>query len=102
MTWRDDLTRLLDAIERAEGGRDALLRAVRCSLPSCADYAEARRIAENTVLHRLWDFAMLSDNRNPFIAFLGERWAPVGADNDPYHLNENWVKNVTAAFEGGA
>lgn len=29
-----------------------------------------------------------------FIAFLGRRYAPVGAENDPQGLNQNWVRNV--------
>ncbi|MCX7730169.1 MAG: hypothetical protein N2205_02980, partial [Candidatus Caldatribacterium sp.] len=29
-----------------------------------------------------------------FIAFLGRRWAPVGAANDPKGLNRFWVDNV--------
>jgi hypothetical protein len=29
-----------------------------------------------------------------FIAFLGKRWAPIGAENDPKGLNKFWVDNV--------
>lgn len=29
-----------------------------------------------------------------YIEFLGSRYCPVGADNDPQGLNKNWVKNV--------
>ena len=29
-----------------------------------------------------------------FIDFLGDRYAPVGADNDPGGLNSNWERNV--------
>lgn len=29
-----------------------------------------------------------------FIAFLGRRWAPIGAENDPQGLNRYWVDNV--------
>ena len=31
---------------------------------------------------------------NDFITFLGSRYAPVGADNDPHNLNAHWVRNV--------
>ena len=30
-----------------------------------------------------------------FIAFLGKRYCPVGADNDPNGLNKHWINNVT-------
>lgn len=29
-----------------------------------------------------------------FITFLGSKYCPVGADNDPTGLNQHWVKNV--------
>jgi hypothetical protein len=29
-----------------------------------------------------------------FIAFLGKRWAPIGAENDPKGLNRFWADNV--------
>jgi hypothetical protein len=33
--------------------------------------------------------------RGAFIVFLGKRYCPVGADNDPDGLNKHWIKNVT-------
>lgn len=33
-----------------------------------------------------------------FIHFLGSRYAPIGADNDPTGLNRNWVPNVNHYF----
>ena len=96
MSWKDDFQRLLKAMVQAEGGEEAFIRAVRCSLPETKDFPEAMRIATNTVQHRLWDYAM----RDPdaFIDFLGARWAPVGAANDPTNLNANWTRNVKAVF----
>jgi len=34
-----------------------------------------------------------------FINFLGSRYAPKGAENDPKGLNANWIKNVKAHYE---
>lgn len=34
-----------------------------------------------------------------FIAFLGKRYAPVGAENDPKGLNHFWVDNVRFFYE---
>jgi len=33
--------------------------------------------------------------KESFIVFLGKRYAPVGADNDPKNLNRHWIGNVT-------
>ena len=30
-----------------------------------------------------------------FIKFLGSKYAPIGAENDPTGLNANWVRNVS-------
>jgi len=35
-----------------------------------------------------------SDKSDDFITFLGNRYCPVGAKNDPTNLNKNWIKNV--------
>ena len=36
---------------------------------------------------------------NVFIAYMGRRWAPVGARNDPNGLNKNWIVNVTNFYK---
>jgi len=33
--------------------------------------------------------------KGDFITFLGNRYCPVGAKNDPNGLNKHWIKNVT-------
>lgn len=113
---------LLDAMVRAEGGEDAFLRAIRCSRPLCSSYGEALAIACKTIRNRVlacqqFDIPLYETVRhnamdpwtgeeNPrrlvfsekFIQFLGERWAPVGADNDPQNLNHHWVSNVLSIY----
>lgn len=44
----------------------------------------------NTAL-KTWDG---EGDENDFIQHLGNKYAPVGADNDPKGLNKNWVSNV--------
>ena len=93
-------SKLVDAIVIAEGGPDAMVRAVQCSVPRCKDYQEARQIALHTIDHALtdWGNSQLRSRRAEFIQFLGSRWAPVGVTNDPTNLNVNWVPNVLAAY----
>lgn len=35
-----------------------------------------------------------AQDRRDFIGFLGDRYCPVGADNDPHGLNRHWKGNV--------
>jgi len=34
-----------------------------------------------------------------FVDFMGKRWAPIGAKNDPKNLNKNWPNNVRGALK---
>ena len=36
----------------------------------------------------------LDDGNKSFLIYLGSKYAPIGADNDPHGLNKNWVPNV--------
>ena len=49
-----------------------------------------RQACINTIKHALKDW----NGQGDFIEFLGSRYCPVGAKNDPKGLNKYWVKNV--------
>ena len=40
-----------------------------------------------------------SKEHGDFINFLGSRYAPKGAENDPKGLNANWIKNVKTHYQ---
>ena len=119
----DPFTSLLVAIIRAEGGEAAFIKAIQCSYPKTATFPEALARACKTLRNRVVeyqsrDLGPLMETQaaaamdpwtgealprrllftTTFIEFLGARWAPVGADNDPTALNVNWVPNVTAMY----
>lgn len=48
----------------------------------------------NTINHALRDYEG-EPNAYAFIRFLGSRYCPIGAKNDPKGLNVNWIHNVT-------
>jgi hypothetical protein len=56
-----------------------------------------RQACINTINHALRDW----DGKGDFIEFLGSRYCPIGAKNDPTGLNKNWVKNVTYYYNKG-
>ena len=49
-----------------------------------------RQACINTIEHARRDW----NGKGDFIEFLGNRYCPIGAKNDPKGLNKNWVKNV--------
>lgn len=79
-----DIERLATAIHKAEGNDNyGILKKIKGT--------NYRKACIQTINHALRDWS----GRGDFIAFLGNRYAPViGATNDPKGLNRNWVKNV--------
>lgn len=89
-----DKERLANAIYKAEGGSKTnhpygILAKYKKTTP--------RQACINTIKHALRDW----DGKGDFIVFLGSRYCPVGAANDPTGLNKNWVKNVSYFYYGG-
>lgn len=82
-----NVDKLADAIYIAEGGANTshpygILKKYKVTTP--------RQACINTINHGLKNW----DKRGDFIEFLGSRYCPVGAKNDPTGLNKNWIRNV--------
>lgn len=45
-----------------------------------------------------YDRWVASGCKEDFITFLGNKYCPVGAENDPHGLNKNWIRNVTEFY----
>lgn len=88
---------LIQAVYLAEGGTpDTIIKAVQCSLPSVTTFEKAIEVLCRSAVHAMSDFVESEpDMRGDFIRFWGNRWAPVGANNDPNGLNANWQRNVS-------
>lgn len=41
----------------------------------------------------------IKDKPAKFVDFMQERWAPIGASNDPNNFNANWAGNVRNAIQ---
>jgi hypothetical protein len=86
-----NIEKLATAIYYAEGGTATahpygILAHYKTTTP--------RQACINTIKHALRDW----NGQGDFIAFLGSRYCPVGAKNDPTGLNKNWVKNVKKLY----
>jgi hypothetical protein len=82
-----DKLKLADAIYKAEGGAKTkypygILTKYKHTTP--------RQACINTIRHAQKDW----NGKGDFIKFLGSRYCPVGAKNDPSGLNKNWERNV--------
>ena len=99
LPFQYDTERLVEAIYRAEGGDQATyLNGIRSV--SYKDSSEARRICVNTVVNNKKRFYLQGEHED-YLDFLGSRYCPVGAKNDPKGLNSNWLKNVRYFYNEG-
>jgi len=89
---RDILAPIVAAIRYAENGGKGkeygiLHPRVKPTYRSQAGWCAA-------TVQKNYDRWVKAGSKGEFIVFLGNRYCPVGAENDPNGLNKNWVKNV--------
>ena len=84
---------IVNAIYLAEGGAKTKYPYGILSIDTKGDVAYARKICYNTVRNNKVRFNN-QEKYTDYIEFLGSRYCPIGAENDPKGLNKNWVKNV--------
>lgn len=81
--------KIADAIYIVEGGAKAKVPYGILSVKT----NDPRRICLNTIRNNYlrWQNAGSPDD---YLLFLSNRYAPIGASNDPKGLNNNWLKNL--------
>lgn len=80
---------IVNAIRKAEGVWNYGIKSVKCGTEK-----ECRRVCLRTVHNNRRRYDQGHQPSEDFIKFLANRYAPIGADNDPDGLNQNWQKNV--------
>jgi hypothetical protein len=92
---------LLFAIRKAENGKKG--REFGILHPKCEEEMK-KRPNETLDIQAGWAASTIKKNRErwekegepgDFITYLGNRYAPRKATNDPNNLNKNWIKNVS-------
>lgn len=92
----EDFAKLAQAIRKAENGGHG------------KEYGILNAKANTEELQLRWCLATCwknwlrwqkTDMETPYLVFLANRYAPIGADNDPDNLNINWLPNVVAELE---
>lgn len=101
-----NLYALMLAVRRQENGGKGIEFGVMAAKGT--DLEEQARWAVVTFLKNIerWERATREGNWRPkypnreldYIAYLGNRWAPVGASNDPAGLNQYWIPNVQRLY----
>lgn len=86
--------KVADAIYKVEGGKKAKVPYGILSV-KVKNEEDARRICLNTIKNN-WKRWEKAGKKGDFIDFLANKYAPIGAENDPKNLNKNWSKNIHA------
>lgn len=92
----DYCERVVDAIYKAEGGKSAK---VHYGILSVKTKNPNKTCLEVVRWHYLKWSGSDARYKTDFIPYLRDKYAPLGAKNDPRHLNQNWAKNVTYFME---
>lgn len=90
-------TRLLYAIRKAENGRVG--REFGVLTPEAMRYKDNPEMS--FITQARWAAGTIKKRYKGDLNAFANRWAPVGAENDPTGLNKNWVKNVQYWMGGG-
>jgi len=90
-------TQIANAIRKAEGTWTYGIKTVTCNSEAECRKVTLRTIRNNRIRFRKFGYRKYSN----FINFLGSRYCPIGATNDPEGLNRNWIKNVTFFLKEG-
>jgi len=83
------------AIRNAENGRRGLEFGVMH--PRAKDQPNSLRVQAGwcaATVYKNYHRWLKSESKLDFIEFLGSRYCPVGAENDPDKLNQYWITNV--------
>jgi hypothetical protein len=81
------------AVKRAEGNpRNFGVLSEQANSPE-----QANRILNNSIFNNFARW-LQAGQPTPFVDFMQQRWAPIGASNDPGNLNQNWAPNVRDAL----
>jgi hypothetical protein len=97
---RAELAPIVAAIRHAENGAagreyGVLGAGVRRDMERKGDTYRPQAGWCAATVQKTYDRWVKAGAKGEFIAFLGKRYCPVGAKNDPNGLNRNWVNNVT-------
>lgn len=100
-----NLYALMLAVRRQENGRPGLEFGVMAAKDT--DLEEQARWAIVTFIKNIqrWERkeggwkTKFTNPEQDYIAFLGNRWCPVGAANDPLGLNKYWIPNVQQLYK---
>ena len=91
-----DLVKLLIAIRKAENGGEG--REFGIMNDKADTYSKQAGWCASTCFKNYIRW-LKTDMKKPYLVYLANRYAPVGAANDPDGLNINWLKNVVYWLE---
>lgn len=88
---------LLFAIRKAENGSQG--KEFGVLVPEAMRFAADPDPYKSLTTQAMWAAGTIKKRYKGDLKEFANRWAPVGADNDPNNLNANWVKNVSYFME---
>jgi len=87
----DDLKIIVYAIRKVENGRNGKEFGIMSVKANDFNSQAGWCVCTVNKNYQRW---VKQSKEKDFVVFLGNRYAPLGVDNDPQMLNYNWIKNL--------
>jgi hypothetical protein len=84
--------KLLYAIRKAEQGKQG--KEFGVLTPEAMRFANDPDPTKSFKIQAMWAAGTIKKRFKGDLKKFADRWAPIGAGNDPTNLNENWLNNV--------
>ena len=93
---RHDFKKLITAIRKIENGGEGRQFGI---LNKKADTFRRQAGWCAATCWKNWVRWQRTNQETPYLLFLADKYAPLGAENDPTGLNANWLPNLMTALE---
>ena len=92
-------TKLLFAIREVENGRQG--REFGVLRPEAMRFENDPDPMKSFEIQAMWAAGTIRDRFTGDLKAFADRWAPIGAKNDPKNLNKNWLPNILDKMNKG-
>jgi len=92
-------TKLLFAIREVENGRQG--REFGVLKPEAMRFENDPDPMKSLEIQAKWAAGTIEKRFNGDLKAFADRWAPIGAENDPDNLNKNWLPNILDKMKQG-
>ena len=97
-SWKDTINYIIPYMEKAIKKAENDPKRFGVLSKKVKNPEEAEKILKESIYNNFFRW-LQAGKPKPFAEFMRDRWAPLGAKNDPKNLNYNWLPNVKSFLQ---